>query len=397
MFSLEAKENHWQEALSLKAKNTLDRTQVILLLLFFFILLDFFLLITLFKPFWDDLRHLIPLLVIFLMLPLFILSLVSLSFVPRLISLKATSTSPTIELQVLQRPFSRKKYLFSKEEVKRVYLSLNQGKRQNLIIMDLTLAQEKVLRTIYAMDKAYSKEEISKLFLNLAHLLEMKSYRALSHSKGFIITLAQDTTEKNLITSKLDTFLFESSEGLNKELLRLPFITVKELSPWRIHLYKGVSFYDILRYLALFVLVPSLFMIAYQSKDPQKYLAMAISSVIYLWALYFLRNFLSPIEIFIDKLRGMVKIKKLFLTKTISLREIEHLEVKDVSLRRGPFVFHIFLRLKNSRQIHLFFIEIPSKETSQIQETFAHLSMLLDYMKEHYDFKVLWKLKQIEK
>lgn len=130
-------------------------------------------------------------------------------------------------------------------------------------------------------------------------------------------------------------------------------------------------------------------MIAYQSKDPQKYLAMAISSVIYLRALYFLRNFLSLIEIFIDKLRGMIKIKKLFLTKTISLREIEHLEVKGVSLRRGPFVFHIFLRLKNSRQIHFFFIEIPSKETSQIQETFAHLSKLLDYMKEHYDFKVL--------
>ncbi|GEM_PF-2837862 len=109
MFSLEAKENHWQEALSLKAKNTLDRTQVILLLLFFFILLDFFLLITLFKPLWDDLRYLISLLVIFLMLHLFILSLVSISFVPRLISLKATSTSPTIELQVLQRPFSKKK------------------------------------------------------------------------------------------------------------------------------------------------------------------------------------------------------------------------------------------------------------------------------------------------
>lgn len=130
-------------------------------------------------------------------------------------------------------------------------------------------------------------------------------------------------------------------------------------------------------------------------KNSVSYVSLAVTLMVHLFIVYMIRSLISPMETTIDKSRGIVKVKKLFLSYSFRLSQIYQIDLSDqLSRKTGTLIFHIYARLRSGKAYQLFYTGFSDKDDKKY-EVFENIMLLLKIINSKIDIEIQDKTKHI--
>lgn len=335
---------------------------------------------------------LLSLALIVLLLGIFIL--IFLASPPKLLRLKASKTREEIELVWRKNLIFKSNEVIACQLIDKMSVNVIDTNSQSIVKMEIKKFDGEKINFRFSLEPSNFHEKLSEVLMNLAVITGFKSYTANRGVSGYRVLFTKSLQGKSLIDNFQRELNFENEiEKIND--IKISDITIRELSDAKISIYKRPNFLDIIRLIFLFVIFPALFIFAYIIKNPGNYVPIAVALMLYLFIAYMIRRLISPMEITIDKLRDIVRVKKLFIHYSFPLSQIYQLELSDQPSRRtGTLIFHVDAILKNGRKHQLFYTE-SSDEEDKNHEVYENIMLLLKIIKSMIDIEIKDRTKHI--
>ncbi len=390
-------DNIWGEKVEIGYKGSFFTKDVIAIILIFVIVIveTPIILLLLKKLSSSDLNFLFFSLA-FLALLLGVFILIFLTSPPKLIILKASKAKGELEL------VWRRNLIFKSTEgiacnlIDKALINIIDTKSQNIVKMEIAKFNGEKISFRFSLESSNFHERLSGILMNLAVIIGFKSYTANRGVSSYRVSFTKSSEGKFYIDDFHREIKFENEDHREKiRDIKIPNLTIRELSEAKISLYKRPNFYDIMRLLFVFLIFPALFVLAFMAKNPGSYIPVVVVLLVYIFIVYLVRRIISPMETSIDKLRGIVKVKKLFFSYSFPISQIYQIELSDqLSRRTGTFIFHVDARLKNGRVYQLFYTEFSDKEDKK-HEVFENIMHLLKIIKSNFDIEIKDKTKYL--
>lgn len=338
----------------------------------------------------------------FVVILLGVFILVFLASPPKLIFIKASKEKGEIELGWRRNLILRTQQTIAIHLVNKILITVFSIKSKKRIRMEIEkLNGENIIATFSYEPSDFNEKvncqlKLDTVLLNLGKIVGFESYTAKRGISVYELSFTKATKGRALIDDSQRELKFEENHReQNIRDIKIPDLIIREISDGKISLYKKTNFYDILRLFFILVIFPALFIIAYLSKDPKSYIPVAVILIVYIFLLYLMRRFISPIEVTIDRLRGSIKIKKLFFSYSFPISQIHQIELSDqVSKRTGTFIFHVNARFKNGRVHQLFYTEFSDRKEKKY-EIHENIMLLLKIIQSQFNIEITDKTKHI--
>ncbi|MCS7203787.1 MAG: hypothetical protein NZ809_05010 [Thermodesulfovibrio sp.] len=386
-------ENIWSESVVLTYKKGIfSRDLIVITLLFVLVIVEMPIILLLIRKFSESSKEFLLLATAMVAFMLGIFLLVFLSAPAKLSLIKITKADRTLYLGWIKNFIFRSKESVLFENIKAMNISVYTIKDENRIKMEIEKTSGEKIISVFSIE---SLENILTLFLNMAIIIDFQSYTAYRGSYGYRVRFSKAFDEKRRINKNLRDLVFESQDYIEKEAIKIPNTIIKELNPLKIIIYRKPNLYDIMRLVTVFIVFPFILFLSFMPKEPQKYIAVIVAIFAYLFTFYFMRRFLSPMKTVIDKLRGVVKVRRFIFSMTFPISQITQIEISDQIIKRiGTFIFHLDAILKNNRRHQLFYSEFSYKR-EKIYEVYENIIFLGENISKNLEVPLVNKTKYI--
>lgn len=390
-------ENIWGERVEIGNRGSFFTKELIAItLVAVIIIVEIPVLLLLIKKFTPSDFNFLLFTLVFLALAIGIFILFFLSAPSKLLKIRASKASGEIELEWRRNLIFRARQKIINQLVNKMLITVYSAKCKNRVRVEIEkLNGDKTIASFPFEPTEYS-ESIDRALLSLAKIMGFETYTAKRRISFYQISFSKSSRGKALIDESQRELKFEEYERdqIIKEI-KVPNLVIKELSDEKISFYKKPNFYDLIRLFSMFVLFPALFIFAYHSKGPKNYIPVFVTLIVFAFIFYLMRRMISPMETTIDKLRGIIKVRKLFFSYSFPLSQIDNIELSDQIIRRsGTFIFHVDARLKNGKVHQLFYTEFANKE-EKIYEVYENMNILFVFIKESFGIPLTDKTKNI--
>lgn len=331
---------------------------------------------------------------IILLLTVFIL--VFLSSPPKLLNLKASKAKGELELIWRKNLIFKTQQIIASNLINKMLINVIETTPQSIVRMEIETFDGKKINTHFILGSYESNEKINEILLNLAIIIGFKSYTTERILSSYTVLFTKSKEGKFYIDDFKKELKFDDVEDReNLSSIKIPDLTIRELTEAKISLYKRPSLYDILRLIIVFLIFPGLFIFAFINKNPGSYIPVVLVLLIYIFIVYLIRRLISPMEIIIDRIRGIVRVKKLFLSLSFPISQIQQIELSEqLSRRTGTLLFHVDARLKNGRKHQLFYTEFIDKDDRRY-EVFNNIMLLLKIIQARLDVEIKNNIKHL--
>ncbi|MCS7215481.1 MAG: hypothetical protein RMI30_07945 [Thermodesulfovibrio sp.] len=369
--------NIWSDSVEFISKEGFFTKELIIIaLLFILVIVELSTFLILIKNLYEGKRDysIVGVIAIFMVVGIFLL--VFLSTPAKLFLIGASKVERVLKLGWIKSFIFRKNEFLSFDIIKMINLFIFTTKNEYKIRMEIEKINGKKINVFFTFDLVDSTESILNIFLNLAKIIEFKSYSVYSYSFGYKVKFNKTLEEKRLINENKNLIIESEKFTFDRDQIKIPYLVIKELGPDRIVIYKKASFPDILRFSIITIIFPFILILAFLSKDPYKYVSIILCLFAYLFVLYVMRRFLSPMETVIDNIRGLIMVRKLLFSVKFPIYRVTQLEISDQLLKRsGTFIFHLDARLSNKEKRQLFYSEFVNKN-EKVYEVYENILKL---------------------
>lgn len=333
---------------------------------------------------------------VFLALVIGILILLFFSVSPKLVRIKTSKSSEEIELEWRRNLLFKTQQTIAHHLVNKMLITLFRAKSKNRVKIEIEKFNGERTIATFPFEPTDYHENFDRVLLNLAKIVGFETYTAKRGVSVYEVLFDKSSRGKALIDESQRELKFEADD--REESLRdiqIPNLTIKELSGLKISIYKKPNLYDLIRLFSIFVLFPALLVFVYFEAGSKTYAPIFVTLIVFILIAYQMRRLISPMETTIDRLRGVIKVRKLFFSHKFQLSELEKIELSDQVIRRvGNFVFHVDGRLKNGKVHQLFYTEFAN-EAEKIYEVYENLNFLLSYISKNLGITTIDKTKHL--
>lgn len=264
---------------------------------------------------------------------------------------------------------------------------LNSEKNKR-VILNIKNVSGQTLHLAFTVINVNDINDLARVFINLSNILGFRTYTAFQNDLVLKIAFSKNF---DLINSSNDlkniNFIKYETEKLSG--IFLPDIKIETKGDEKVSIIRKPNSYDIIRAIALFIIVPIIFLIAFLSKDPYKYHAIIVSLGIYSAILFYFKRYFVPIHIVLDRLTGELLIVRSFFIKTkFYLSSVREVEIKYFRVNRlGTLIFEVSALLRDNRRIIIFFVEI-STNNKRKYEIFTNILSLVNFLTSNYNIPI---------
>lgn len=384
---LSVRENIWSESLELISKESVFTKDVkIIFLLLILVIVELPIFLILIEKLLVEKKEL--LLFTFVIVFLVLVSLIFISAPAKLFLISIQSSNKFMELGWIKYRIFRRKEKIPFEHLLKINVSLYRIGKEKRIRMEVETNYKKIT-AFFEIDENENNEDLAKIFLNLAFISGFQTYTAYHKVDGFRINFSKGFDERRKITDSGELFFEEEKIQIERNSINIPYLIIEELGPSRIKLYRKPNTYDILRLLLIFVVFPVLLIMLLFFESSKNPLSLILPFTFYILILNVMRKMIAPVNVTIDRLRGVITVKKLIISVIIPISQIKQIEIRDqISSRTGTFLFYVDARTNSDKKYQLFFTEFP-RQTEKIYRTFEDLTLFLDYISKVLEIPVI--------